>query len=89
MVSRELMFVSLALRLDHPTAPVLLTKIGPHASAIHLIKRPFKCLFLLTHLKFENELRPFQPQTSLSVLYQLKLDSTAAILSETSKGTSY
>jgi len=34
VVSYELNSVSLALRLDHPTARVLLTKIGPHTFAI-------------------------------------------------------
>ena len=51
-------------RSVHPTAPVLLTKSGPLGARI---QRPdfsyaFKQAGLLTHLKFENRLRPFRPQ---------------------------
>ena len=56
--------VAVAWRLVHPTAPVLLTKIGPLGTQV--IQGPgFKHLEqagVLTHLKFENRLRSFRPQ---------------------------
>lgn len=62
-------FVTLTLRLDHPTAPVLLTKNGPHVLSYSfqlqqglLLKRQA----ILIHLQFENELRSFQSHSSQS-----------------------
>ena len=53
---------ALTRRLVHPTAPVLLTKIGPLGTIIHLLAASLKQAGDLTHLKFENRLRSFRPQ---------------------------
>ena len=54
---------ALTLRLVHPTAPVLLTKIGPLGTLIqNLVASWSKQARDLTHLKFENRLRSFRPQ---------------------------
>ena len=52
---------TLAGRLVHPTAPVLLTKSGPLGARIRR-PAPIERVGLLTHLKFENRLRTFRPQ---------------------------
>ena len=54
-------FGTLTPRLVHPTAPVLLTKNGPLGTPIQC-PTSLKQDGLLTHLKFENKLRPFRPQ---------------------------
>jgi hypothetical protein len=57
---------ALTRRLVHPTAPVLLTKIGPlgarSSCGIDFNDSALKQVEDLTHLKFENRLRPFRPQ---------------------------
>lgn len=53
---------ALTLRLVHPTAPVLLTKIGPLGTLIRNRTASPKQAGVLTHLKFENRLRSFRPQ---------------------------
>ena len=53
-------FGTLTKRLEHPTSPVLLTKNGPLRTLIQRrssLKKPPH----LTHLKFENGKRLFQP----------------------------
>ena len=50
----------LTKRLVHPTSPVLLTKNGPLRTLIRQA-RSLKQRTLLTHLKFENGPRLFQP----------------------------
>jgi hypothetical protein len=67
MVSNERPLSALTRRLVHPTAPVLLTKIGPLGTpirtptSVHRSAR-FEQDGDLTHLKFENRLRPFRSQ---------------------------
>ena len=51
----------LTKRLEHPTSPVLLTKNGPLRTLIRR-GRSIKQRPLLTHLKFENGSRLFQPR---------------------------
>ena len=53
-------FGPLTKRLEHPTSPVLLTKNGPLRTLIQRA-RSIKQRTLLTHLKFENGWRLFQP----------------------------
>ena len=53
-------FGPLTKRLEHPTSPVLLTKNGPLRTLIQRA-RSIKQRTLLTHLKFENGCRLFQP----------------------------
>ena len=53
---------ALTLRLVHPTAPVLLTKIGPLGTLIRVSGFTFKQAGVLIYLKFENRLRSFRPQ---------------------------
>ncbi|CAK1601491.1 unnamed protein product [Parnassius mnemosyne] len=54
MVSHERFLGALTLRLVHPTAPVLLTKIGPLGTVIRSPASSFEYAGVLTHLKFEN-----------------------------------
>ena len=51
---------ALTRRSVHPASPVLLTKNGPLRTLIHC-PTSIKQVELLTHLKFENRLRLFQP----------------------------
>ena len=53
-------FGPLTKRLEHPTSPVLLTKNGPLRTLIQR-KSSLKKPPHLTHLKFENGRRLFQP----------------------------
>ena len=52
---------SLTRRLVHPTSPVLLTKNGPLRTLIQR-RRSTKQRPHLTHLKFENRMKLFQPR---------------------------
>ena len=53
---------ALTRRLVHPTAPVLLTKSGPLGTPIQPPASLIEQAGALTHLKFENRLKPFRPQ---------------------------
>ena len=58
-----LAFGTLAERLDHPTAPVLLTKNGPLGTRTFTITTtPVKWVAFQAHSKFENRLRSLCPQ---------------------------
>ena len=59
---------TLTRRLVHPTAPVLLTKNGPLGTPIPGVAS-LKQVTLLTHLKFENKLRAFRPQSLLIIRF--------------------
>jgi len=53
---------TLAARLVHPTAPVLLTKNGPLGTRCSSTPPQLRRAAPRTHLKFESKLRSFRPQ---------------------------